>query len=109
MTTKELLEIIILIIGGGGAAAAGGFSFATLRAESRIDAKIERIQDIITDIREEIADGHKFEQKTKQNINHNLVEIGELKTDVRDIKRVLEMRRSQSFPEENKPPRTDFN
>lgn len=104
MTTKDLLEIILLMIGGGGAAASAGFTVATLRSESRM----ERVQADITDIREEITDWHKFKEKAKQNINHNLVEIGLLKTDMRDVKRVLDMRRAPAFPEENKPPHTDF-
>ncbi|MEG4915743.1 hypothetical protein [Microcoleus sp. B7-D4] len=98
MTSKDLIEIIAVIVGVGSAAAAGGFAVATSRSEARIDR-----------ILGELDDWHTFAQKVKQNINHNLVEIGLLKTDVRDIKRVLEMRRAQSFPEENKPPHTDFN
>lgn len=97
MTTKDLLEIVILLIGGGGAVASGSFTAATLRAEARMEL-----------VRKEVDDWHKFEQKAKQNINHTLVELGLIKTDIRDIKRVLEMRREQSFPDENKPPTTDF-
>lgn len=97
MTTKDLLEIIAVIVGVAGAAATGGFTVATLRAESRIDRLLGQV-----------TDWHEFAQKARQNINHNLVEIGLLKTDVRDIKRLLEMRRVQSFPDENKPPHTDF-
>ncbi len=97
MTPKELLEVIGLVIAVAGAAATGGFTVATLRAESRIDRLMGQI-----------TDWHEFAQKAKQNINHNLVEIGLLKSDVRDVKRLLEMRRAQSFPEENKPPHTDF-
>ncbi len=97
MTTKDLLEIIGWIVAAGGATATAGFTIATLRAEARIDRFLAQIND-----------WHDFAQKAKQNINHNLVEIGLLKTDLRDIKRFLEMRRVQSFPEENKPPHTDF-
>jgi hypothetical protein len=97
MTTKDLIEIMAVIAGIGGAAASGGFAIATSRAEARIDRVLG-----------ELDDWHSFAQKSKQNINHNLVEIGLLKTDVRDIKRLLEMRRAHSFPEENKPPHTDF-
>ncbi|MEG5045958.1 hypothetical protein QUB26_15705 [Microcoleus sp. B4-C1] len=86
-----------MVISIGGATATGGFTLATLRAEARIDRVLAQIDD-----------WHTFAVKAKQNINHNLVEIGLLKTDVRDIKRVLDMRRAPSFPEENKPPRTDF-
>ena len=97
MTTKDLLEIIAVVVGVGGAAATGGFTVAILRAEARIDRLLMQLDD-----------WHTFARKAKQNIDHNLVEIGLLKTDVRDIKKVLEMRRAQTFPEENKPPRTDF-
>lgn len=97
MTSKDLLEIIALATAISGAAATGGFTVASLRAEARIDRLMGQI-----------TDWHEFAQKAKQNINHNLVEIGLAKTDIRDIKRVLEMKRTQSFPEENKPPHTDF-
>lgn len=101
MTTKDLLEIILLVISGGSALATGGFTLATLRAESRIDSKLQ-------DFQEDIDDLHKFEQKAKQNINHGLVELGLIKVAVRDIKAVLKMNRPEALPEENKPPRTDF-
>ena len=97
MNTKDLLETITFVVGIIGTAATAGFAVATLRAEARIDR-------ILT----QVADWNEFAQKVKQNINHNLVEIGLLKTDVQDIKRLLEMKRRQSFPEENKPPHTDF-
>ncbi|MEG4251058.1 hypothetical protein [Microcoleus sp. Pol10D4] len=101
MTTKDLLEIILFAITGGSALATGGFTLATLRAESRMDSKLEFFQTEIDDMR-------KFEQKAKQNINHSLVEVGLIKTAIRDIKTVLKMQRSEALPEENKPPRTDF-
>lgn len=98
MNAKEVLEVIVLALGGGGAAATGGFTFATIRAQLKL-AKLE------IDIK---ANGQEFARKVQQNIDHNRVEIGILKGEVRDIKRLLDMRRQQSFPEENKPPHTDF-
>lgn len=105
MTTKELLEIVLLIVGGGGAAFTGGFWFSSLRAELRMSEIELKIADLILHTK---TDGQKFAQKVTQNINHNMVEIGLIKADIKDIKRVLEMRRGQSFPDENKPPHTDF-
>ena len=102
MTTKDLLEVILFVISGGSALATGGFTLATLRAESRMDSKLKTFQEEIDDLRT-------FEKKAKQNINHNLVEIGLNKTAIRDIKTVLKMQRAEALPEENRPPRTDFN
>lgn len=101
MSTKDLLEIVLFVITGGSALATGGFTLATLRAESRMDAKLDSFQDEIDKI-------NTFNQKAKQNINHNLVEIGLLKAGFRDVKTVLKMRRADALPEENKPVHTDF-
>lgn len=101
MTTKDLLEVILFVITGGSALASGGFMLATLRAESRMDARLKDVQD-------EIDGLHTFEKKARQNINHGLVEIGLNKAAIRDIKTVLKMHRAEALPEENKPPRTDF-
>ncbi|MEG4807941.1 hypothetical protein QUA82_09950 [Microcoleus sp. F8-D3] len=98
MTTKELLEIIGFILTIGGACATGAFAFATMRAQIKISDFQLKIKD----------DGQEFARKVQQNIDHNRVEIGIIKGEVRDIKRLLDMRREQSFPDENKPPNTDF-
>ncbi|MEG4419379.1 hypothetical protein QUA70_12320 [Microcoleus sp. LAD1_D5] len=112
MTTKDLLEIILFVITGGSALATGGFTFATLRAENRIDTKVEDFRDEIENFRKEFQDkidiSREFERKAKQNINNSLVEIGLNKAAIRDIKTVLRMYRAEALPEENKPERTDF-
>jgi len=97
MNVRDLLEIIGIALGCGGAVATGAFTVATLRAESNMK-----------DVRNEIKDWNKFAQKSIQNDNHTMVELGLLKSDVQDIKRVLDMRRKQSLPDENKPRHTDF-
>ena len=98
MTTKELLEIIILVIGGGGAAAAGGFSFATMRAHLAITELELKIK----------TEGQDFARKVQKNIDHNGVEIGIIKKDIRDIKHRINMSELENFPEENKPKRTGW-
>jgi hypothetical protein len=98
MTTKELLEIIGFILTIGGVSATGGFTFATMRAQLKIGDLQLKIQN----------DGQEFARKVQQNIDHNRVEIGVLKSEVRDIKRLLNMRRQQGLAEEDKPPTTDF-
>lgn len=117
MTTKELLEIIILVVGGGGAAATGGFAFAITQTkleikQLKIDIKDEHLE-FAEKLHRTINFGQlEFARKVQQNIEANRVEIGIIKCDINDIKGILEremnMRQRPSFPEENKPPHTDF-
>ncbi|EGK83505.1 hypothetical protein D0A34_09590 [Microcoleus vaginatus PCC 9802] len=97
MNVRDLIEIIGISIGCAGAVATGAFTVATLRAESNMK-----------DVRNEIKEWNRFAQKSIQNDNHTMVELGLLKNAVNDIFRVLDMRRKPSLPEENKPQHTDF-
>jgi hypothetical protein len=97
MSVRDLLEIIGIALGCCGAVATGAFTVATLRAESNMK-----------EVASDIKDWNKFAQKSIQNDNHTMVEIGLLKSDMEDVKRVLDMRRKQGLPDENKPRHTDF-
>lgn len=117
MTTKELVEIILAILGGAGAAATAGFTLASFRAKLQMDRLEIDIKDdqlkFTQDLYKTIHTGQlEFARKVQQNIESNRVDIGELKCDVADIKGVLEregkMRPRRGFPQENKPPHTDF-
>ncbi len=117
MTTKELLEVIVLVIGGGSAVATGGFAFALTRArlelkDLKLNLKNDQLEFTENLYKNINSNQLEFARKVQQNIEANRVEIGILKCEINDIKGILEremnMRRRPSFPEENKPPHTDF-
>lgn len=100
--SKTLVETILLIFSLLGVAVSSAFAVATMRAQLSM-AKVQ------LEIR---TDRQEFARKVQQNIDSNRVEIGVLKCEITDIKGLLErergMKKRQSFPEENKPPHTDF-
>lgn len=100
--SKTLIEVIFVIVSLLALAVSSAFAVATIRAQL-----------VMTKIQLEIKnDRQEFARKVQQNIDANKVEIGVLKCEVTDIKGFLErkmrMGKRQRFPEENRPPHTDF-
>jgi hypothetical protein len=105
VTIKELLEVIFLIIGGGGATATAGFAFAIYQEKQKLDQ-----------LRLDIKDGQlnfqaQFARKVQKNIDSNQVEIGILKSEIGDIKEIMQGNHPaarRQFPPENKPKHTGW-
>ncbi len=117
MTTKELLEVIILIIGGGGAAATGGFAFAVYQEKQKLDQLRLELKDnqlnFQTQLYQKLTTGQsEFARKVQKNIDSNGVEIGILKSEVDDIKQIMQgnyqAKSRPPFPPENKPKHTGW-
>ena len=117
MTIKELLEIIGFFVGIASGAAAGGFAFASYKYSLEI-------KDLQREIRNDTFDANKETLKTvteygnmirkqQQNTDHIITEMGAMKCDIRDMKIVLTnqgmIHNRAGFPEENIPPRTNWN
>lgn len=100
--SKMVLEVIFLVGSLLALAVSSAFAVATMRAQLGM-AKIE------LEIR---TDKQEFARKVQQNIDANKIDIGIIKCEIADIKGVLErelgMKKRQKFPDENKPPYTNF-
>lgn len=100
--SKALVEAIFVVLSLLALAVSSAFTVATMRAQLSM-AKVQ------LEIR---SDRQEFARKVQQNIDANRVDIGIIKCEIADIKGVLErelgMKKRQRFPEESKPPHTDF-
>ena len=100
--SKVLIEVLFVIISLLALAVSSAFAVATMRAQLAM-AKVQ------IEIR---SDRQEFARKVQQNIDSNRVEIGVIKCEILDIRGILErekgMKKRPGFPEENKPPHTDF-
>lgn len=101
--SKTLVEVILVIATLLLTVASGAFYYSTLRAKLEISNIQLRVS----------AEQLEFARKVQQNIDSNRVEVGVLKSEVRDIKGILkkwnkDVRDRAEFPPENIPPHTDF-
>jgi hypothetical protein len=117
VTTKELLEIIVLIIGGGGGAATAGFAFAVHQEKQKLESLRLELKDyqldFPTQLYQKLTQGQsEFARKVQNNRDSNGFEIGILKGEVDDIKRMMQgncqIKPRPTFPPENKPKHTGW-
>jgi len=117
VTTKELLEIIVLIIGGGGGAATAGFAFAVHQEKQKLESLRLELKDYQLDFQtqlyQKLTQGQsEFARKVQNNIDSNGFEIGILKGEVDDIKRMMQgncqIKPRPTFPPKNKPKHTGW-